>query len=77
VLEHLKPKLNDVEQKMLTYLQVLATHVGPLPPPPPTGAGELQGEIRNAFQSIAFGKASVADASKAFVEKAKAILARG
>jgi multiple sugar transport system substrate-binding protein len=77
VLEHLKPKLNAVEQKMLAYLQLLGTHVGPLPPPPPTGAGELQGEIRNAFQSIAFGKASVADASKAFVEKAKAILARG
>jgi pectin-derived oligosaccharide transport system substrate-binding protein len=76
VLAHLKPKLNDVEQKMLAYLQLLGTHVGPLPPPPPKGAGEIQNEIRNSFQSIAFGKTTVADESKAFVEKAKAILQR-
>ena len=76
VLAHLKPKLNDVENKMLAYLQVLGTHVGALPPPPPKGAGEIQNEIRNSFQSIAFGKTAIADESKAFVEKAKAILQR-
>jgi pectin-derived oligosaccharide transport system substrate-binding protein len=76
VLAHLKPNLNAVEQKMLSYLQLLGTHVGPLPPPPPKGAGELQNEIRNSFQSIAFGKTTVADESKAFYEKAKAILQR-
>jgi multiple sugar transport system substrate-binding protein len=77
VLEHLKPKLNPIELKMLAYLQLLGTHVGSLPPPPPTGAGEIQNEIRNGFQSIAFGKASIADASAAFYEKATAILERG
>ena len=76
VLAHLKPKLNDVENKMLAYLQVLGTHVGALPPPPPKGAGEIQNEIRNSFQSIAFGKTAIADEFKAFVEKAKAILQR-
>ena len=76
VLAHLKPKLNEVEQKMLAYLQLLGTHVGPLPPPPPKGAGEIQNEIRSSFQSIAFGKTTVADESKAFYEKAKAILQR-
>jgi multiple sugar transport system substrate-binding protein len=77
VLTHLKPNLNAVEQKMLSYLQLLGTHVGPLPAPPPTGAGEIQNEIRNGFQSIAFGKATVADASKAFYDRATAILQRG
>jgi hypothetical protein len=43
---------------------------------PPKGAGEIQNEIRSSFQAIAFGKTTVADESKAFVEKAKAILER-
>ena len=37
VLEHLKPKLGEVEQRIIGYLQLLAKHVGPLPPPPPKG----------------------------------------
>jgi len=76
VLEHIRPDLSPTEQKIIAYLQLLATHVAPLPPPPPKGAGEIQNEIRSSFQSIAFGKTSVADESKAFVEKAKAILER-
>ncbi len=61
---------------MLAYLQLLGTHVGPLPPPPPKGAGEIQNEIRSSFQSIAFGKTTSPTSSKAFYEKAKAILQR-
>src|SRR5262245_8176636 len=52
VLEHLKPKLGAVEQRIIGYLQLLAKHVGPLPPPPPKGAGEIQNEIRTAYQAI-------------------------
>ena len=76
VLEHLKPKLGEVEQRIIGYLQLLAKHVGPLPPPPPKGAGEIQNEIRTAYQAISFGKTTVADGAKAFVAKAKSMLQR-
>ena len=76
VLEHLKPKLGEVEQRIIGYLQLLGKHVGPLPPPPPKGAGEIQNEIRTAYQAISFGKTNVADGAKAFVAKAKSVLQR-
>ncbi len=76
VLKHLQPQLGETENRIIAYLQLLAKHVAPLPPPPPKGAGEIQNEIRSAFQEIAFGKTSVSDGAKAFIEKAKAILQR-
>ena len=42
------------EKKIIDYLDVVATSVGPLPPPPPKNAGELDRALRPAWDAIAF-----------------------
>jgi multiple sugar transport system substrate-binding protein len=70
------PKLSDTEKKIIGYLDVVATHVSPLPPPPPAKAGELDRALAPAWESVAFKKASPQDAAKQYYENAKQILAR-
>ena len=53
-----------------------ATHVGPLPPPPPKNAGELDRALLPAWESVAFKKVDVKQAAKDYYENAKAVLAR-
>lgn len=76
VREAILPGLSDTEKKIIDYLDVVATSVSPLPPPPPKNAGELERELRPAWDSISFGKVSVADGAKAYFDKAQAILGR-
>lgn len=70
------PTLNPTEQKIIAYLDVVATDVGPLPPPPPKNAGELDRALRPAWDEVAFGRVSVADGAKKYYDNAVAILAR-
>lgn len=76
VLKHIEPSLTEVEQRMTRYLTLLAKHVGPLPPPPPKGAGEIQQLLYPAYQTVSFGRASVEDGAKDFMQRAKDILKR-
>ncbi len=76
VIEHIAPSLSPTEQQILTYLKLVTTHVGPLPPAPPKGAGEVDVKIIPAWQAVSFGQISVADAAKDFVGKAVDILKR-
>ncbi len=48
--------LYDTEKKIIDYLDIVATSVGPLPPPPPKNAGELDRALRPTWDAIAFGK---------------------
>ena len=68
--------LGPTEKKIIDYLDVVATSVGPLPPPPPKNAGELDRALRPAWDEVAFGKASVADGAKKYYDNAVAILGR-
>jgi len=77
VRDHILGALNPTEQKIIKYLGVVATRVSPLPPPPPKGAGELERALRPAWESVAFGRAKVEDAAKAYYDNAIAVLARG
>ena len=69
-------KLSDTEKKIIEYLDVVATHVGPLPPPPPKSAGELDRALAPAWESVAFKKVDVKHAAKEYYENAKAVLER-
>ncbi len=68
--------LGPTEKKIIDYLDVVATSVGPLPPPPPKNAGELDRALRPAWDEVAFGKVSVADGAKKYYDNAVAILGR-
>ncbi len=76
VIEHIAPGLSPTEQQIIKYLKMAATHVSPLPPAPPKGAGEVDVKIIPAWQAVSFGKVSVADGAKDFVSKAVDILKR-
>jgi len=66
IRKHIAPKLTPTENKIIDYLNVAATWVGPLPPPPPKGAGEIDRAIEPAWQAVAFKQKKVDDAAKEF-----------
>jgi multiple sugar transport system substrate-binding protein len=76
VIDHIAPGLSPTEQQIIAYLKIVATHVSPLPPAPPKGAGEVDVKIIPAWQAVSFGKVSVADGAKDFVSSAVDILKR-
>jgi multiple sugar transport system substrate-binding protein len=76
VRERISTKLSDTERKIIDYLDVAATHVGPLPPPPPKNAGELQRALLASWESVAFKKVELKQAATDYYENAKAVLAR-
>lgn len=76
VRERISAALSDTERKIIDYLDIVATHVGALPPPPPKNAGELQRALLISWESVAFKKADVKQAASDYYENAKAVLAR-
>ncbi|MCK9793468.1 ABC transporter substrate-binding protein [Isoptericola sp. 4D.3] len=65
---------NELDQKMLDYLDRLAAVVGDTPPPPPEGAGALEVEFTRIAQDIAFGETPVDDAVQEFFGLAPGVL---
>lgn len=70
----LTPDLNDVGKAMVDYIALISDKVSPLPPPPPTGAGEIQKLLNRQNQKVGFAQATAAVAAKEFVEESKRIL---
>jgi multiple sugar transport system substrate-binding protein len=76
IRQRIAGSLSDTEKKIIAYLDIVATHVSPLPPPPPKNAGELDRALAPAWESIAFKKVDVQQGAKDYYENAKAVLAR-
>lgn len=76
IRERITESLNPTEKKIIAYLNLVGTHVGPLPPPPPKGAGEIDRAIIPAWEAIAFGQKSVSDGAKEFYDFCKTTLER-
>ena len=72
-----EPTLDELGKAQTQYVSFVGDKVGAIPPPPPSGAGEVQTLLRRVNEEVGFGKLSVADGAKQFVTEAKAILARG
>ena len=71
------PTLDDLGRAMVDYISLISDKVGPLPPPPPRGAGEIQSVLRRVNEQVGFGRLTPADGAKQFVTEASAVLARG
>lgn len=77
VREHLAPKLDDTGRAAVEYIGGLSDLAGPLPPPPPLGAGEIDKLLIRVSEEVSFGQHTPQSGAEAFVEEAKSTLARG
>jgi multiple sugar transport system substrate-binding protein len=73
----LGPMLDELGQTMVSYISEVTGKVGPLPPPPPKGAGEIQSVLRRYNEQVAFGKLKVKDAARGLYDEVTGILDRG
>jgi multiple sugar transport system substrate-binding protein len=71
------PTLDELSQAMADYITLISDKVGPLPPPPPNGAGEVATLLRRVNEQVGFGRLSPAEGAKQFIAESTAILARG
>lgn len=76
VRDALTPGLDDLDKRIVAYIAGLGDLVGPLPPPPPNGAGEVDLALQRKSAEVAFGQQSVSDAGPAFVAEVTEILKR-
>ena len=61
---------------VVDFISHVTPKVGPIPPAPPKGAGEIQTMLRRISEQVGFGRLSVADGGKQYVSEAQAILSR-
>ncbi|MBP7001548.1 extracellular solute-binding protein [Amaricoccus sp.] len=76
VRERLAQTLDDLGKAQIEYVANLGDLAGPLPPPPPSGAGEIAFALKRVNEEVGFGTPPEA-AGESFVAEATAILARG
>ncbi|HEY4199137.1 MAG TPA: extracellular solute-binding protein [Devosiaceae bacterium] len=75
--EIVAPMLDALNKVSLDFVGNLGDLVGPIPPTPPTAAGEIDiSLLLSTSQEVAFGQSSPEDAGPAFVKAANEILAR-
>ncbi len=68
------PKLDELAMKQVKYVEYVNGKVGPLPPPPPQGAGEIEKALVRTNEQVSFGRMTVAKAADQFVAEVKAAL---
>ena len=77
VRQAIMPDLDELGRAQASYISLISDKVGPLPPPPPRGAGEIATLLLRVNEQVGFAKLSPAEGAKQFVAEATAILARG
>ena len=76
VREALANTLDELGKAQIEFIENLGDLAGPLPPPPPAGAGEIQFALKRINEEVGFGTPPEAGA-ETLVSEATAILARG
>ncbi len=75
--EVVAPTLDEQNQIALNFVSNLGDLLGPLPPPPPASAGEIDASLLRVIgQEVGFGARTPEDAGPYFVSEATAILER-
>ncbi|HEV2517120.1 MAG TPA: extracellular solute-binding protein [Devosia sp.] len=75
--EHIAGSVTDLERQTLDFFANLGDLLGPIPPSPPSAAGEIsQSLLGTLSQEVAFGAKSPEDAAAQLVNGAQDILAR-
>jgi multiple sugar transport system substrate-binding protein len=69
--------LDDMGKTVVQYIAMVSDRVGPLPPAPPKGGGEIQTLLRRVAEQVGFGRLTPAEGGAQYVSSAKSILSRG
>lgn len=70
-------QLDDMSRKVVDIIAQISERVGPAPPAPPHGAGEVQVLLRGINEQVGFGHLSASAGGKQYLSEAKSIIARG
>ncbi len=73
----LLPEADDIGKQQIEFIGALSKMAVALPPPPPKGAGEIEGLLKRVADSVAFGMVSVKEGASQFHAESVSILARG
>jgi multiple sugar transport system substrate-binding protein len=76
VRDELKNTLDELSKAQIDFIETLGDLAGPLPPPPPGGAGEIAFLLKRVNEEVGFGTPPEQGA-EALVSEASTILARG
>jgi multiple sugar transport system substrate-binding protein len=74
--EQLAATVPEGDRTQIAYIAAIAGIVGQLPPPPPSGAGEISQLLRRINERVAFGQLRVPQAAEEFVNEGNRILGR-
>src|SRR5262249_45488383 len=64
VRELISPDLDALDRESVQYVALASERVGPLPLPPPNGAGEIQQTLKRINEEVGFGRLAAAAAGK-------------
>ncbi len=76
IREAVSAELDTMGKLVVDFISHVTPKVGPIPPAPPKGAGEIQTMQRRIAEQVSFGRLSTADGGKQYVSEAQAILSR-
>jgi multiple sugar transport system substrate-binding protein len=69
-------QLDEMSRKVVDFIAEVSQRVGPIPPAPPQGAGEIQVLLRRVNEQVGFGRANASAAAKQYIAEANTILSR-
>ncbi|UOE43989.1 ABC transporter substrate-binding protein [Agromyces larvae] len=74
IREYITPKLDEVNQAVVTFLDDLAPLVGDAPPATPPGGGAIETIIDQHTQRVLFGELTPEEAAKSFIDELQTAL---
>jgi multiple sugar transport system substrate-binding protein len=74
VLKVVKPKLSPTDQLAVDYLQNIKSEIKWVPPVPPKGTSTAASVAQRHTQDVVFGRATPADAAKAFTTELQGLI---
>ncbi len=77
IRDALMPDLDEASRKVVDFISKLTPYVGPLPPAPPQGAGEVYNVFMRVSQEVAFEASSPEKGGESLVKEANSVLQRG
>jgi multiple sugar transport system substrate-binding protein len=72
-----KSGTDETSRQMVAYIELVSERVGPVPPPPPKGAGEITLLLRRVSEQVGFKRLKAPQAAQQFMAEAADILSRG